>query len=241
MGTRTEFGIAFAMMMLAPLAATAAPFEPRNEYEEMLGRPKQAPAVPANLAAILRAPSPEVLLVKGFDGKDIPVDIEWMEPEDMKLYAGGRYLGFSFSGYEYYGYVMVDRAGSGDAAIIETGQAPAFSEDGRFFAAAEMSDSGFGNLEGLGLWEVGPNHTARRFFTNAVSPGWDWRVDGWKTSVCIAFRAIGPDWQSPADGEWEKSMTVAPRLHYSLSIDGPAIELRSAYDSPGCAEDQPGP
>jgi hypothetical protein len=70
-------------------------------------------------------------------------------------------------------------------AAVESGQTPVFSPDGRFFAAAEMSDAGFNNLEGIGLWKKLPDRTVRHFFTDAAHSGWDWRVGlcagtGWR-------------------------------------------------------------
>jgi len=173
------------LLLLAPLSARTEPFEPQNEYEELIGRPKSIPPIPANPPSILQATSPEALLVKGLDGNEIAVDIEWIEPEAYSFYAAGRYLGFTFVGYEYYGYKLVDRAASEKMAAVESGQTPVFSPDGRFFAAAEMSDAGFNNLEGIGLWKKLPDRTVRHFFTDAAHSGWDWRVGlcagtGWR-------------------------------------------------------------
>jgi hypothetical protein len=236
-----ELGVAAALLLLAPLSARAEPFEPRNEYEELIGRPKSIPRIPANLASILRATSPKALLVKGLDGNEIAVDIEWIEPEAYRLYAAGRYLGFTFLGYEYYGYTLVDRAATGKIAVIDTGQAPVFSPDGRFFAAAEMSDAGFNNLEGIGLWEKLPDRSVRRFYTDAARPGWDWRVDRWAVAGCVSLSAIGSDWQPPSGEDWEAAKAGAPRRRYALTIDGQNIELRMAGETVTCTEDQSPP
>lgn len=234
-GKLAELACAALVLLLAPHVSAAESFKPRNEYEELIGEPKPVPEIPAGLASVLRAKSPDKLLVKSLDGNEIEVDIEWYDPEEFKLYVDGRYLGFSYIGHEDYGYILVDRAASGETAVMQTGNAPVFSPDGRLFAAAEMSEAAFSNLEGIALWERHEVSTKRRFFTDAVPSGFDWRVEGWTRKDCVAFSTIALGWHP--DQDWETAMAVAPRQNYALKVDGPGIELRLTYDRPGCTDE----
>ena len=84
----------------------------------------------------------------------------------------------------------------------------------------------------------------RRFFSDAVQSGFDWRVDGWTKPNCIALSMILLGWNPEPEGEplefdeWEKAKADAPRQNYSLHADGTSIELRLSYDRPGCTDDQ---
>lgn len=228
--------LAAIALLLAPLQAGAQDFVPRTEYEEMMGEPKPLPAIPAQFAGIVRASSPELLLVKALDSREIPVNIDWLEPDEFHSFAQDRFIGFSFSGYETYGYILIDRAMAGEAAVIATGEMPSFSPDGRHFAAAELSESGYGNLNGVGVWEVLPHATALRFFSDALPPRWEWRTDGWARADCVAVSAISPEWQPEDFEHWEAEMAAAPRLHYSLEVAGAATALRSTYGQRSCMD-----
>lgn len=232
---KPEAALAAIALLLAPVPANAQEFQPRTEYEEMIQAPKPLPAIPAEYAGIVSVASPELLLVKALDGGDIPVDIDWMEPEDFHSFAQGRFFGFSFTGYEYYGYVLVDRTMAGEAAVFETGEMPAFSPDGHHFVAAELSDSGFGNLNGVGLWAVLPTGTVRRFFTDALPSAWDWRADGWVREDCVALSAIPQGWWPDNVEQWDAELAAAPRLQYSLELGEGSIALTTSGQS-GCAE-----
>src|SRR5688500_1025486 len=115
--------------MLLAVAAPALSQEamPRQEYEEATGRPKQAPAIPSELRAMVAEATPDRLIVRGLDGQRIPVSLDWIEPIDFASYRDGRYLGFAITGYEVGGYTIVDRRSAGEGAAIETGIAPVFS------------------------------------------------------------------------------------------------------------------
>lgn len=206
--------------------------------------PRPTPQIPAEFRAIVTALSPDRLEVRGLNGVPIPVDITYYEPADFRLLADGRYLGLSLSGYEADGYLLVDRAAAGAAAILETGELPTFSPGGRYFAAAVLTEAGWNNLEGIALWEVRPDRTIRRFFTNAVPFSHHWRVDRWVAPNCAQISAVGPDWQPPeaAAGDadsWEAAVAAAPRAHYGLEA-GDGIAFRATFDRPACSGDERG-
>jgi hypothetical protein len=196
-----------ALALAAP--ASAQQFTPRTEYEAATERPKPLPAIPATLRGIVRAPSPERLLVRTLGGGEIPIDISWYEVERFEPRAGGRFLSIVLSGYEAEGYVVVDRAGGG--TLLATGVAPAFSPDGRWFAAAGISEAGWGNLEGVAVWEVLARSSVRRFFTDTVPHGTGWRVDGWPRRDCVALSHAPADIEVPEGMEWDEAVGRAPR------------------------------
>jgi hypothetical protein len=229
-----SFWLTATALLIAPASGSAQSFEPRTEYEELTGEPKPIPQIPDGLSGIVRAASSSLVEVKSLAGTAIPVNISWYEPSDFEVFADGRYLGFAYGGYEAYGYILVDRAMTGEAAVLATGQKPTFSPDGRFIAAAELSEAGYSNLEGVALWEVLPNRTQQRFFTDDLPLAWDWRIDRWASPTCASLSAISPDVQPSTEEEWEIMAANAPRFHYSLSLESSPITLRATYGEPGC-------
>ncbi|HZF93417.1 MAG TPA: hypothetical protein VEZ20_00950 [Allosphingosinicella sp.] len=223
-----------ALLGAAPAAAQVVP---RTEYEEVTGRPKPLPAIPRAFSGFVRAASPDLLLVRGLGGRDISVEIDWYEVEGFEQLQGGRFLGFAVTGHEAYGYILVDRAAAAGDAVHHTGARPTFSPDGRWFAAAEMSDAGFGNLHGVALWEVRREGTFRRFYTDALPYGSEWRVDRWVRPRCVSVSAIGAGWGAPPGADPEAAARAAPRTHYSLEIQDGGIDMTASNDRPGCTGD----
>ena len=214
---------ALTAMLLAAQPAPAQQQAPMTELEQSIGRRKAAPVIPATVRAMVREATANRLLVRGFGGGTINVDISEMLPERFEAFGGGRFLGFAFTGYEYYGYLLIDRAARGEDALIETGAAPVFSPDGHHFAAIQLSGSGWGNLEGLGVWDVGGGAVTQRLFLSALPAGEDWRIDGWRHSGCLALSAAAMN-AEPA----------APRLRFALEY-GPRITFGPSENDAACA------
>jgi hypothetical protein len=219
-----------ALSLAAPAAAQE--FRPRTEYEAATERPKPLPAIPPMLRGIVRAPTPERLLVRTLGGGEVAVDISWYEVERFEPRPGGRFLGIVLSGYEAEGYVLVDRAGAG--TLLETGVAPVFSPDGRWFAAAGISEAGWGNLEGVAVWEVLSGSSVRRFFSDTVPHGTGWRVDGWPRRDCVALSHAPANIDVPEDMEWDEAVRRAPRTHYAIRVDRSPIALSAGSRRPAC-------
>lgn len=219
-------GKILSLTVLALLMAAPAPAQEtgRSELEESLGRPRRLPPIPADLRPLFREITRDRLVVRGLGGGEIVIDIDQYEPDDFRTFAGGRFLGFSFMGYESAGYMLVDRTMSGDEAIIATGVAPSFSSDGRYFASVEMSGADIGNLEAFAVWEVAPQGTRQRLYVTALPSGEDWRVDGWPREDCVALSAA-----PPGTGD---SAPPAERIRISVEV-GERIAL-DGVSSPPC-------
>jgi hypothetical protein len=207
---------------LALLLLAAA--EP-GEFEQSLGRPIRAPAVPAELRAMVREASTERIVVRTLSGGEIALALGDVEAQGLRGYADGRYLGFHFEGYEFFGYRLVDRRMTGEAAVIETGDAPVFSSDERHFAAVQLSGAEAGNLEGLGIWRVDADGTTQILFSEVLPPGEDWRIDGWPRADCVSVSWIE---RQAADGE-----PPPRRRHFGVEV-GAAIRFADSGDFPGC-------
>jgi len=221
--------IALAGALLAPSTASAqqAGTGP-TELEEALGRPRRMPAIPAELRPLVREVTRDRIVVRGLRG-DIPIDISDFEPENFRQFADGRFLGFSYLGYEASGYLLVDRAMSDADAVIATGEAPMLSPDGRWFAAVQFSGAGWGNLEAFGLWEVTPEGLRERLFDTALPAGEDWRVDGWAREDCVALSAA----PLTAGGSSDPG---AERIRLSVET-GERIAIHADYSPPCGAVD----
>ncbi|HEX8639839.1 MAG TPA: hypothetical protein VF704_01655 [Allosphingosinicella sp.] len=224
----------FALALVA--AASAAAQEPAlsTELEQSLGRLTRAPAVPQTLRDVVREASRERLIVRRIRGDDIVIDIDDREAEGLSAFLNGRFVGFSYAGYEFFGYTLIDRAAAGEAALLDTGDRPVFSSDGRYFASAVITENGYGDPEGVTVWEVLPDRTARRFYTDALPRGIDWRVDGWPRDDCVAISAIEYGWEPPAGLGLEEAMSRAPRMQFEIVLDDAGAALTRSVASTVC-------
>lgn len=218
---RTASLILLAVLAGAPALAQEAG---RSELEESLGRPRRVPPVPAALRPLFREITRDRLVVRGLRGGDVTIDIDQYEPDNFRTFAGGRFLGFSFMGYESAGYMLVDRTMTGEEAVIATGAAPAFSPDGRHFASVEVSGSEAGDLETFAVWEVAAEGVRQRLYVTALPAGNDWRVDGWPREDCVALSA--------APRGTGDATPVAERIQISVEV-GDRIAIDS-ISSPPC-------
>lgn len=133
--------------------------------------------------------SKEWLAVRTKSGAVQCVDLVWIGEMSGFETFGDRFAGFEWEGFEAFGYVLVDRAGTG--TVIETGKRPEFSPDGYMMAALEHSESDWGALSGFGVWTVLDSGLQAQYLTKKLpSPTTDWRIDRWEGSHCIHISAI---------------------------------------------------
>jgi hypothetical protein len=75
-----------------------------------------------------------------------------------------RFFGFDYGVNEEFGYILVDRIGSG--TLIDTGEKPIFSKDGKRIVSLQKSAIEGGGLEGLASWDITPQTIKPSFFTD---------------------------------------------------------------------------
>ena len=105
----------FFAAALAPASLAAQQPELRTEFEQAMGRQTRAPAVPPELRPIVREASRERIIVRRISGEDVVIDLTDREAEALAQFGGGRFVGFPYEGYEYFGFTLVDRAAEGEA------------------------------------------------------------------------------------------------------------------------------
>ncbi|HYD25884.1 MAG TPA: hypothetical protein VEB68_13925, partial [Croceibacterium sp.] len=174
-------------------ATTAASTEPdlgacpRAEPVEARIRTTPVP-VPAAFDRIARSDMDHFAFAT-LGGTTVCVDTTWIESIDhAELSADGRFVAFDWLGYEAYGHVVVDRTGAGQ--VIDTGNAPFTSPDGKRLAAVDLSESGFGSLNAFAVWEIDSVGLRRLVETGQDLPPGDWRIDGWRGNHCVALSLV---------------------------------------------------
>lgn len=153
----------------------------------------EAPVPVAPEFAAFVGPGDTRLAVSTLAGKTICVDLYGIQRlSRMAVTKDGRFLTFSWIGYEADGYKVIDRAGPG--TVLETGARPSFSPSRQRFLAAQMSEAAFGGLEGIGVWDIGPR-TSRQIvtITREAPRGTAWRVERWVGEDCAVLSMIPMD------------------------------------------------
>lgn len=211
-----------ALLALACIAAPLAAQPPTDEqrmmrvqWEQDFGRQKPVPTIPATLRQTVSTTN-EWVSVRMNDGSQRRFGIGALTIEEMESFQNGRFVGFKIFGNEEYGYILIDRAGRGEMATVHTGGKPSFSEEGRHFAAAEISESGFGNLNGVALWGVEPTGVKRLFYTDSLRAGFNWRAEPFRGPTCVPVTAVEESWQPSAPDRWDAEVANAPRAWYEL-------------------------
>ena len=167
--------------------------------------PTKALATPQGFRDVLTI-GPTQMAIATLSGGTACEDMSWTaEIEDMEWLRDRRMLGWSWQGYEAFGYVVADRAG--DGTIIATGERPSFSPGGRRFAAIQVSEMTFGNLEGLGVWEMEEQRTralrVEKYEGTGPHPQFyldnygEWEILGWSGDSCIDFRFVAHETYPP--------------------------------------------
>lgn len=214
--------------------------ELRRQYEETTQRQKPVPVIPAALRPVVSAPSNEWLVIRMSDDSQHRFGIGSVDIEDMESFANGRFIGFEVGGHEEYGYILIDRTGRGELAEIPTGGKPVFSGDGRHFAGAEYSESGFGNLNGIALWEVMPAGVKRLFYTDVVRDAHSWRAESFRGTECVHISAVPQSWEPSTPERWEAEIATATREHFALRFDADSGLGLYRADDAACFDDSSG-
>ena len=178
-----------------PITAACKEVPLDDDYELERQEPVQIPRELRHLAA---SGVTSLTIAAERQQQPICIDIHWYEDvRDFSLLTPDqRFLGFDLIGNETGGYLVVDRRG--EPHEIETGAQPVFSPTGRLFASAEWSESMFGNLNDIGVWEVTEGGTKRLFKvpeaqSEIFNGSGDWRAERWSGETCVVLSAARSD------------------------------------------------
>ncbi|QKG70101.1 hypothetical protein [Erythrobacter mangrovi] len=181
------FGL--AITILAAPAQAAPDLAACNELgtdPDPLNPRTEAPELPADWADIAQA-SREWLAVSTELGSTHCSYIGWIAKFRSFDRVADRFLGISWSGYEAFGYLLIDQSGSG--TDLDTGAKPVISPSGSFFATIQWSDAGWGGFEGFAVYRI----LSRRIEPQHVDtdlPWAGWRIDRWEGEECVHLSAV---------------------------------------------------
>lgn len=206
--------VAAASPAASPTAAPAKcpEWKPANPEESGITRKGPLP-IPAKFRDIASA-DVTVMTVRRLDGGVACIKLEWIDAaSDFSLSGDGRYLGFSYVGYENSGYRLVDRR-SGKS--VETGVAPIFSKDGTLFAAAQLSEATMGGLEAIGVWQVGDDDLVQlALIEDGLPEGYaseEWTVRSVGPGRCVALSALSAELAAKAIAEGHEPGTPMDKI-----------------------------
>ena len=129
--------------------------------------------------------------------------------DDFGLSSDERFFTFHWDADEAGGFILVDRTGRGQH--VDTGARPQFSPSHRKFAAIEISESGFGSLNGFAVWQADAVGVRRLYFTDKLPRMQDWRLDSWAGEACLNLSAIALD----AYPENAADLPKVPRVRFA--------------------------
>lgn len=166
-------------------------------------------AVPRTVSAIVKSDM-DHYAVATLAGGTFCVDTSMIEDtqEDHALSTDKRFLTFTWQGYETGGYLLIDRSGKGQ--MVETGAEPSFSPSGQRLAAIEWSESGFGALNALGVWQLEPEGVKTLAMIEDVPSMTAWKIDRWAGEDCVEVSGVADD-QMPSD---PREIDFAPRTRF---------------------------
>jgi len=176
-----RWSLAYALGVTAGCIATPAQAAPdlaacdRLKIDpDALNSRTEAPELPADWSEIARA-SRNWLAVSTEAGSTYCSNIGWHDSYKEFDRFADRFLGLAWSGYEAWGYLLIDTTGTGNE--IDTGAKPVFSPGGYHFATVQWSEAGWGGFEGFverfdNDWDKLPSAKRDPYFAGAG--------DGWK-------------------------------------------------------------
>ena len=203
--------------LCASLAATSAhaagppnPAQcPRLSATETADRERTRPlAIPAEFRPIAQA-NVNSIAVATLSGGTFCVATGSIEKVDgVRLTSDKRFFHLAWYGNEAGGYYVVDRSGSGQ--LVDTGAIPTFSPSRQRFASIEISESGFGSLNGFLVMAVNATGMRQLAKLDNIPVLIDWRIQGWSGENCINLTGIR---QEDVPQDWA-NLAKARRVRY---------------------------
>ena len=168
--------------------------------------PPEATPVPEGFDHVV-ATDLSYIAVSTLSGGTVCADNTWTgEITAMEWFAGERLIGWQWWGYEAFGYKIADRNRAG--SIMDVGARPHFSPSGNRMASLQISDAGWGDMEGFAVWQVTPDGleplSRQVADEHGVAPQvitdnfGTWAFVGWRGEDCLQMSA-DPYETFPAD------------------------------------------
>ncbi|MFN3989864.1 MAG: hypothetical protein ACK4IS_06370 [Erythrobacter sp.] len=189
----------------APTPAAAAPDPakcppPEFAYNADEMGPRGDPlVVPASIAAIAATDNTN-LAVTTLAGGQICKDFSWAYnfSDEARRFLGERLVALGWGAYEAFGTVLFDRAGKG--AAFETGEWPVLSPSEMRIAALQLTQSGYGGLEGFAIWRITPAGLEEIHRLPDDHRMWeqyptyqDFHIDRWQDEACLLVYAFADE------------------------------------------------
>lgn len=227
-------GLCLLGSAIPAMAAPDCPPRKRDKDEPFLDKP---PAIPKKFRKWVKASKTD-LSISTLSDTTLCVKLGWIfDADKFWISTDQRFIGFDITGFEYHGHVVIDRSGAGQE--IATGKRPIFSPDKSKFAFAQLSDSGWGNFEGVSIWSVDSDKSTRLISiendenTQSLPFGIDWKVDRWSSDDLVELSMIHTD-DYFADENYAKSVIRSPRRFYRLARREQKWQLRDCAATGPC-------
>lgn len=218
-----------------PLAASAQPDPstcppPAHAYHEDEFGPRTDPlVVPASIRT-LAATDNTNLAITTFSGGQICKDVSWLFNfgTAAKTYLDGRFVAMEWGAFEAFGTMVFDRSNKG--VQVETGNLPVFSPSNGRMAALQFTQSGFGGLENIAIWQIEndglkeiyrlPEQTYLSWIEQSYH---DFQIDRWQGETCLMIFAFADDDLRAVD--WDRSKAKRTPFH---AAEASAWEIKRA-------------
>jgi hypothetical protein len=153
--------------------------------------------VPREFAGLVKSDL-QHFAVSTMSGATICIDTSGIdEIDEVTASPDKRFLAFNWLGYEVFGYLLIDRTGKGQ--VVDTGNAPLAPPSGMRFAAIDLSESGFGSLNGLAVWKIEPVGLRELAMVQDGFPSGEWKMEGWAGDECLDLSVLPIDRQGGDD------------------------------------------
>ncbi|MGY6635730.1 MAG: hypothetical protein ACXIUO_01200 [Erythrobacter sp.] len=182
----------------APDPSTCPPPEYAYDAEEF--GPRTDPlVVPASIATIAATDNTN-LAVTTLTGGQMCKDFSWAYnfSNEARSFLDGRLVALGWGAYEAFGTMLFDRAGKGTQ--VEVGEWPALSPSQMRIAALQLSQSGYGGLEGFAIWQITPSGLSEIHRLPDDHGTWeqfptyqDFHIDRWQGEGCLLIYAFADD------------------------------------------------
>lgn len=184
---------------------------PQHAYNEDEFGPRTDPLIIAAEFANIAATDQTNIAVTTLGGGQVCQDASWLfNLGDGQMLQGERFLALPWGAFEAFGTFLFDRSGGGQ--VVEVGELPVFSPSSARMAALQITQSGFGGLESLAVWQVERTGLREIFrLPDEHNLAWtfqdydDFRIDRWAGEDCLNIGAVAYKDAEASGFDWDKA------------------------------------